>query len=317
MKVLITGILGSGGSYLAEYILAEHPGTELHGFARWRTRSDTAPREGITLHEVDLCDLSSIIRGLEKARPEVLFHLASHANVRACFDTPLAVFENNTRSTACLLEALRLTGQRPRFVMCSTSEVYGPVKSRDVPIKETCAIQPSNPYAVSKLAQDALAQCYHLCYGLPVVRTRMFSYINPRRSDLFSTAFARQIVRIERGEQKELLHGNLDSIRTLIDVRDIVTAYWAALRCMSGEAYNIGGEEPLSVGDFLERLKTYARCPINARLDEQLLRPNDVTLQIPDVSKFKKATGWQPRYTLEQSIEHLMEHCRCDHGRMR
>jgi len=139
----------------------------------------------------------------------------------------------------------------------------------------------------------------------------MFAYFNPRRLDLFATSFAMQIARIEAGLQKELLHGNLDSTRTMIDVRDAMESYWAAVEsCEPSEAYNIGGATIITVGEILELLKNHAVCKINSRLDAKLLRPTDVTLQIPDTSKFKTATGWQPRRSFDESMEHLLDHCR-------
>ena len=113
------------------------------------------------------------------------------------------------------------------------------------------------------------------------------------------------------GLQKELVHGNLDSVRTIIDVRDAVKAYWDALMfCEPGEAYNIGGTTTISVGDFLHTLISLAKKKIPTRVDPALLRPSDVTLQIPDTSKFVKATGWKSRYTFKESMAHLMEYWR-------
>ena len=139
----------------------------------------------------------------------------------------------------------------------------------------------------------------------------MFSYLNPRRDDLFTGSFAKQIARIETGLQKELLHGNLDSIRTLIDFRDAMDAYWVATtHGRPGEVYNIGGNTVISVGEFLETLRGMAHCPIPVRYDPSLKRPSDVTLQIPDTNKFRTETGWQARYTFQESIKYLLEYWR-------
>lgn len=146
---------------------------------------------------------------------------------------------------------------------------------------------------------------------MKVIRTRMFAYLNPRRTDLFATSFARQVARIELGLQKELLHGNLDSVRTLIDVRDAMESYWvAAVYGAPGEAYNIGGKTTMKVEDFLELLKKKARVPITCRVDPALLRPADVTLQIPDTTKFTQATNWMPRVSFEESVQHLLDYWR-------
>lgn len=314
-KVLITGVTGSGGSYLADYIVNNHPEVQVHGICRWHStstfRNIESIKDKITVHECDLLDFSSIIRVLKKVRPDAIFHLASHANVRASFDTPVAVLYNNVMSTINLYEAIRSLELDPFILLCSTSEVYGRVPPEKVPIREDCPITAANPYSVSKATQDLLGQSYYLSYGMKIIRTRMFAYINPRRHDLFATSFALQVARIEAGLQEELIHGNLDSVRTLIDVRDAMEAYWIAMeRCSVGEVYNIGGKKVISVGDFLEEIKKQAKCRIRTRLDPSLLRPVDVTLQIPDTSKFEKETGWQPKYSFEESVSFLLEYCR-------
>ena len=242
-RILITGIAGSGGSYLAEHIIQNHPNVEVYGISRWRS---TASQDNLQLianqvsvHECDLNDFGSILRILQHVHPDAVFHLASYANVRTSFITPSVVLNNNIISTCNLFEAIRVSNINPIIQLCSTSEVYGQVNPTDVPIKEEAQMQPASPYAVSKAAQDLLGWSYFISYKMLIVRTRMFAYFNPRRKDLFATSFARQVARIEAGLQEELVHGNLDSIRTMIDVRDAMSAYWEALiYCDPGEAYN-------------------------------------------------------------------------------
>ena len=110
--------------------------------------------------------------------------------------------------------------------MCSTSEVYGNVKINKQPITEKNSLNPINPYAVSKTFQDQLSLNYKKIYNLDIVITRMFTYLNARRSNLFASAFARQIVNIEMKKKKLLNHGNLSSRRTILDIRDAMEAYW-------------------------------------------------------------------------------------------
>lgn len=314
-NALITGITGSGGSYLAEYIVKNHPHVNVHGIARWHSTTThhnlIEIQDAVEVHECDLLDFSSIFNVLQAVKPDVIFHLASHANVRAGFTTPLAVLNNNIMGTANLFEAVRSAKLDPIIQLCSTSEVYGQVDPVNVPINEDCPLRPSSPYAVSKTSQDHLGFTYWRCYDLQIIRTRMFAYFNPRRTDLFATSFARQVALIEAGKQDLLLHGNLDSVRTMIDVRDAMRAYWdAALFCDAGEAYNIGGPKSIKVGEFLDILKHLAKGEIPSQVDPKLLRPADVTLQIPDISKFVSATGWEARYTFEESVEHLLNYWR-------
>jgi GDPmannose 4,6-dehydratase/GDP-4-dehydro-6-deoxy-D-mannose reductase len=243
-----------------------------------------------------------------KIKPERIFNLASHANVKVCFDNPIAVFQNNTTLMINLLEAVRLECPGTVFQQCSTSEVYG--NPKDLPMYETHPMKPVNPYAVSKLAQEALAYAYFKSWGLKIIVTRMFAYINPRRHDLFATAFARQVVKLEKSGGV-LRHGNLASIRTLIDVRDAMETYWiASEKCEPGEAYNIGGKDTLSVGDFLRQLLRHSKSKIETYQDPNLMRPVDVTNQVPNTDKFDNLTGWKQKYSLDDSIEFLLNHCR-------
>jgi GDP-4-dehydro-6-deoxy-D-mannose reductase len=314
-RALITGISGSGGSYLAEHIVNSQKDVEVHGIARWHSTTtsnnlDTI-RNNVKIHECDLNDFSSILNVLKVVKPDVIFHLASHANVRAGFITPLSVIQNNVMGTSNLYEAIRASDLDPIIQHCSTSEVYGQVDPKDIPIKENCPLRPTSPYAVSKTTQDHLSFAYWKSYNMKIIRTRMFAYFNPRRADLFATSFARQVALIEAGKQKELLHGNLDSVRTMIDVRDAMNSYWqAALYCEPGEAYNIGGPKVITVGEFLNILKKMANKEIPTRINPDLLRPSDVTLQIPDISKFVDATNWEAKYTFEESISHLLNYWR-------
>ena len=313
-KVLITGISGSGGSYLAEYIVNNHPNVSVHGISRWHsTTKDNLGQvyKNVVVHEADLADMASVIEVLREVKPDAIFHLASHANVRASFITPTQVLSNNILGTSNLLEAIRILKTDPIVQICSTSEVYGQVDPKDVPIKEDCPLNPMSPYAVSKTTQDLLGAVYFHAYGMRIIRTRMFAYINPRREDLFATYFAMQVARIEAGLQKVLLHGNLNSTRTMIDVRDAMEAYWIAVeKCRYGEAYNIGGNTVITVGEFLDLLRKKVSVRIPLRQDPNLLRPTDVTLQIPDVTKFTKETGFRPKYSFDESVEFLLEHCR-------
>lgn len=316
-NVLITGITGSGGSYLADYILEFHPRVKIFGLHRWHSAGTLNNidhiKNRITVLECDLLDLSSIIRALEISKPQRIFHLAAFANVRKCFDTPLAVINNNCMGTANLLEGIRLVCPEAILQMCSTSEVYG--NPLNFPMTELHPMKPVNPYSASKLSQEGFAYAYYTSFNLKIIITRMFAYINPRRRDLFASAFAYQIAEIEQGKREILSHGNLDSIRTLIDVRDAMRSYWlASEQCEFGECYNIGGVDILSVGDFLDILKKHSKVEIKTFQDPKLMRPVDVTKQIPDTTKFNVLTGFKLKYSLDESVDFLLDHVRKEVG---
>lgn len=313
MNVLITGITGAGGSYLADYIAKNQPQVNIYGLHRWHSATHLSniaeSKDKIKMLECDLLDLSSIIRALKIAKPDKIFHLAAYANVRKAFDTPLSVVHNNFMGTANLLEAIRMECPNTALQICSTCEVYGSPKT--YPIKEDYPLNPTNPYSVSKLASEKLAVSYFHSYGIKVIITRAFSYINPRREDLVASAFAHQVARIEAGLQDMVRHGNLESIRSFIDVRDIAEAYWiASEKCEPGEPYHIGGGQPVMVGMLLSILKYKSRVPIICYEDKKLLRPVDVVAQVPDVSKFNEITGWRPKYSLDESMGWLLDYYR-------
>lgn len=315
MNILITGITGMVGSHLAEYVLSEHPEVAVHGLIRWRSPLENIQniRNRVHLHYADMRDLNSLVVLLRKARPDRIFHLAAQSFVTTSFDAPVDTLTTNVIGATNLLDAVRIVGLDPRIHMCSSSEVYGQVRENEVPIKEGNPLRPASPYAVSKVGEDMIGLQYFLSYGLKVIRTRMFTHTGPRRGAAFAEgAFARQIAEVEAGRrQNPIKVGNLKSVRTFSDVRDAVRAYWLLLeKCEPGEVYNIGGERTMTVGDMLNVLKSMARCPIEHTVDPSLLRPSDVTLQIPDTSKFRKQTGWKAEIPVEKTLEDLLNYFR-------
>lgn len=192
----------------------------------------------------------------------------------------------------------------------NSSEVYG--QPEYTPIDEEHPLNPVSPYGVSKAAMDMLAYSEFIAHDLPTIRTRAFTHSGPRRGNIFvASTFAKQIAEVEAGLRDIVYVGNLDSIRTFCDVRDMVHAYWMAIQyCILGEVYNVGGNETISIGEMLDILKCLSTAKIIAKIDPALLRPADVTLQIPDISKFQKATGWAPIIPLDQTLKDLLDYHR-------
>ena len=319
-KVLITGITGFVGSHLAEYLLNNNSGVTIVGLVRWRSPKDNilSIMDKLALEYGDLIDASSIKNVLSAHKPEVIFHLAAQSYVDFSFVAPVATLEANVIGTANLLEAIKdlkiSSSYDPIVHICSSSEVYGQVKKNEIPIKETNPFRPASPYAVSKVAEDMLALQYFLSWRIKTIRTRMFTHEGPRRGEVFAPSnFAKQIAAIEAGRQKPVVKvGNLESIRTYMDVRDAVCAYWLLVnKCRPGEVYNIGGNETLTVGEMLKKLLKYSKVKkIKVKVDPQRLRPSDVTLQIPYVIKFKKATGWKAKIPFERTLEDMLDYWR-------
>jgi len=316
-RVLITGITGFVGSHLADFILASFPEVQIFGLARWRAPKDNIRHilDRITLEFGDLLDLPSLKTILSKQKPDVIFHLAAQSYVPFSFSSPVVTLSANVIGTCNLLEATKeLTNYDPIIHICSSSEVYGQVKQDEVPIREDNPFRPSSPYAVSKVGEDMLAYQYWLSWKIKTIRTRMFTHTGPRRGEVFAVSnFAKQIAAIEAGLAPPVIKvGNLDSIRTFLDVRDAVKAYWLLVeRCPPGEVYNIGGVETMTVGEMLNRLLRLSKIKnINVEVDQSRLRPSDVTLQIPCIDKFTEATGWKPEIKFEKTLENTLDYWR-------
>ena len=317
MRVLITGITGFVGSHLVDYILANHPEVVVYGLVRWRSPMDNLRHisaDKLNLYYGDLADLSSLIKILKKTRPDVIFHLAAQSYVPTSFDAPVDTLQTNTIGTASLLESVRISQSDPIIHICSSSEVYGQVREDEVPIKETCPLRPASPYAVGKVGEDMIAFQYWLSYGIKTIRTRMFTHTGPRRGEVFVVSnFAKQIAAIEAGLAPPVVKvGNLESVRTFSDVRDAVKAYWLLVyKCPPGEVYNIGGVETMTVGEMLNRLLKLSKVKdIGVEVDRNRLRPSDVTLQIPCIDKFVKATGWKPEIRFEKTLQDTLDYWR-------
>ncbi len=315
MNILITGITGFAGSHLAEHILAEKPGVEVHGIVRWRSRRDNiAHLEGkVRLHEADLKDIVSLKKTLAESRPEMIFHLAAQSFVPASWRLPAETFAVNAVGQINLFEAILDLKLDPRVQIAGSSEEYGHVNPDEVPMKETNPLRPLSPYAVSKVAQDLLGYQYFMSYGLKAVRTRGFNHTGPRRGDVFVTSnFARQIAEIEKGKRPPVVHvGNLEAKRDFTDVRDIVRAYWLA--CEKGEpgdVYNIGAGHTIAMKDMLAILLGHSKSKVKVEVDPDRLRPSDVPILYSDCGKFAALTGWKPRIPLETTLKDLLDYWR-------
>ncbi len=317
MKALVTGITGFVGSHLTDLLLKKD--VEVVGLTRWRSSKENILHfiDQVTLEHGDLVDLPSLLSIFDKHRPDVIFHLGAQSLVPYSFRAPITTLETNVIGTCNLLEAIKILRNDkfdPITHICSSSEVFGQVREDEIPITEDNPFRPASPYAVSKVGEDMLALQYWLSWGIKTIRTRLFSHTGPKRGEFFVVSnFAKQIAEIEIKKRDPVIHvGNLDSIRTFMDVRDAVNAYWLLVnKCSPGEVYNIGGNTTMTVGEMLDRLIGLScRNDIEIRVDPDRLRPSDVTLQIPSTDKFREATGWQPEIDFDTTLRDTLGYWR-------
>ena len=319
----ITGITGMVGSHLADYLLA-NTDWEIHGLLRWRSPLDNISqhidavntKKRIKLFYGDLRDSISIDEAVNKSKPDYVFHLAAQSFPKTSFSAPLDTLETNIQGTVRVLESVRNFSPNAIVHVCSSSEIFGRVPKDKLPIDEECSFHPASPYAISKVGTDLLGRFYAEAYGLKTLTTRMFTHTGPRRGDVFAeSSFAKQIALAEAGFIAPIIRvGNLNSLRTIADVRDAVRAYHllVTVNPIPGEYYNIGGTYTVNMSEILDHLISIStiKTKLKYEVDSDRLRPIDADLQVPNTDKFIKHTGWKPIFSFEQTMYDLLEYWR-------
>jgi GDP-4-dehydro-6-deoxy-D-mannose reductase len=312
MRALITGISGFVGSHLAEHLLA-NTDWEVAGTIYGPDRNIRHVSERLELYPAELSHLPVVEFVLERARPDVIFHLAAQPHPGRSFGDPWNTLATNIGMQASLLQAMVNLELDCRILVVGSSEEYGLAHEEDLPIDEETPLRPMNPYAVSKITQDMLALQYHLSHGLDAIRLRPFNHIGPRQSLGFvAPDFARQIALIEAGLQEPVMRvGNLEAERDFTDVRDVVRAY--ALLATHGEAgqvYNIGSGRAHSIQEVLDTFLSFTIVPITVEIDPTRVRPSDVPRVICDCRRLREATGWEPVFPFQQSLQGVLDYWR-------
>jgi len=319
----ITGITGMVGSHLAEYLINKTD-WDIVGLIRWRSPLDNISslvekinkNKRIKLVYGDIRDSLSIDEVIKNNKPDYLFHLAAQSYPLTSFTSPLDTLETNIQGTTIVLEALKKYSKDCITHVCASSEVFGRVSKDKLPIDEECTFHPASPYAISKVGTDLLGRYYAEAFDMKVMTTRMFTHTGPRRGDVFAeSTFAKQIAMIEKGYIEPVVKvGNLESLRTISDVRDAVRAYHmlVTINPIKGEYYNIGGTFSCTIGDILSKLISLSpdKAVIKVETDSDRLRPIDADLQLPNTSKFRDHTGWKPEINFDRTMLDLLNYWR-------
>lgn len=315
-KILITGASGFAGSHLLDYLIEHYSDNILSGtyYTEKGLENLDAQKNKVELVKVDLRNEKETSELIKKIMPDVVYHLAAFTSPADSFISPNETVINNISSQINLFEAIRKNGlTNSRILLTSSAEVYGDVKKEDLPMDEDTPLNPTNPYAVSKLTQDFLGKQYFSSYQLKIIRVRPFNHIGPRQSPNFVVpSFAKKIVEIEKGKRKPVLPvGNLESKRDFTDVRDMVKAYALLVeKGIPGEVYNIGSGVSYKISDILDKLLSLSSVKIDIETDKTLLRPNDNPELVCDISKIKALTGWQPEIPIEETLKDTLDYWR-------
>lgn len=298
MRALITGSQGFVGQYLRRELEAN--GYEVLGL-------DLQPGEHTI--QADLLDSEQLAQAVRRAEPEAVFHLAGQADVAKSWKIPQKTMEINVIGAVNLMDAVRAFSPAVRMVIVGSSDQYGNLGEAGQCVRETLDTRPQTPYAVSKKAQEEMAQVYTRAYGMHVCMTRSFNHGGAgQKLGFLIPDFAAGIVRVERGEAESLKVGNLSARRDFTHVRDVVRAYrLIAEKGKPGEVYNVGSGTTYSAQEILDRLTAMASCPVPVEQDTAKMRPSDTPVICCDHSKLTRDTGWTPQIPLEVILRETLE----------
>ena len=298
MKALITGSLGFVGGYLRREL--EQNGYEVIGL-------DIQPGENTLL--VDLLNAERLEAVVSELRPDAVLHLAGQADVAKSWKIPQRTMEINVVAAINLMEAVRKSSSEARIVLVGSSDQYGDLGEAGQSVSEEQPLMPRTPYAVSKRAQEEMAQVYARAYGMQICMTRSFNHVGAgQREGFMISDFAAGIARIEKGEARLLRVGNLSAKRDFTHVKDVVRAYrLIAEKGHPGEVYNVGSGRVYSAQEILDKLCAMAKSPILVEQDPEKIRPSDTPVICCNHGKLTAHTGWMPEIGLDEMLQEALD----------
>lgn len=317
-KVLITGITGQDGSYLAENYLAD--GWEVHGLVR-RTSTLARPRidhlfstdarqslQKIKLHYGDLSDCSALIRVIDEIEPLHVVNLGAQSHVGVSFEVPLETGSITGLGAASIFEAVRIVDSNIRIYQASSSEMYGGGEGKSF-LTEASPFIPKSPYAAAKMYAHNMAHIYRDSYGLHISCGILFNHESPRRGENFVTRkITKAAARISKQKQSKLFLGNLEATRDWGHARDYMSAVRLMLDSKDPDDYVVATGVSHSVQEFADM--AFSSLGLNSRdfiqVDEKLLRPNEVHDLLGDPTKIKNKLGWSPQTSFEELVSEMV-----------
>lgn len=331
MRVLITGITGQDGAYLARqmlrqghYVIGAYRRTSSVDF--WRLRELGAlDEENLTLVEHDLLDPYSSVRLLRDSKPDLVFNLAAQSFVGISFDQPANTSQITGIGALNILEAIRIVNPGIRFYQASTSEMFGLVQQ--VPQNEETNFYPRSPYGVSKLFAHWMTVNYRESYGIFASSGILFNHESPLRGKEFVTRkITETVARISLGSNEQLILGNLDAQRDWGYAEEYVEGMWRMLQAEKPDTFVLSTNKTTTVRDFVKMAFASAGLEIDfsgdgvnevgvsaktgktlVQVSDQFFRPAEVDLLLGDASKAKRILGWESRTSVSQLCQMMVE----------
>ena len=316
MRVLITGITGQDGAYLARLLIEK--GYEVHGTVRRSSSVNTKriddilskyEKEGnLALHYSDLLDSASISSLINNIGPDEVYNLAAQSHVVVSFENPVYTTQVGTLGSVSILEAIRSSKKEMKYYQASSSEMYGGGTSKK--LNEESKFIPKSPYAASKVFAHNMATIYRESYGIYAVNGILFNHESPIRGETFVTRkITKAVGRISQGIQEKLTLGNLDAVRDWGYAGDFVEGMWAMMQHEEPSDWVLSTGKAHSVKDFLDKAFNTVGLDWSKYVEtsETYYRPNEVDYLLGDYSKAKNKLGWEPKVQLDGLVEMMVE----------
>ena len=313
-RFLITGFSGFVGRHFLQYLYDKNETTEVFGIDIRKPVFDTsvyADRLKISFKEVNLLDKESLKAVLESFRPQYILHLASFSSVAFSWQHPEESFVNNTNIFLNMTGILKELQLPCRVLSIGSSEEYGNVLPKHLPLKEDMQLQPVSPYAVARVSQEMLSKVFVDSYHLDIILTRSFNHIGPWQDERFVVpSFIRRILNIrDAGLSKGTIEtGDTTIIRDFVDVRDVVNAYYMLLtEGTPGEIYNICSGTGIALSDIIDQIADIVGVKVSTKVNSEYVRPNDNRVVVGSHEKITTELGWQPVIKWEQTLRDMVE----------
>lgn len=328
-KAFITGVTGQDGSYLAEFLLKK--GYEVHAILRRSSVFTTQRIDHLMNHpnfkayHGDLTDSSNLHSLLSKIIPDEVYNLGAQSHVAVSFEVPEYTAEVDAIGTVRLLDAIKDLGIKPKFYQASTSELFGGLPD-SVPQSEATPFYPKSPYGAAKLYAYWVTVNYRESYDMFACNGILFNHESPRRGETFVTKkITKAVAKISKGQQAELLLGNMDAKRDWGYAKDYVEAMWMMLQTDVPKDYVIATGKAYTVRDFVNLAFKYVGITIKwqgegaeekgvcaetgkvlVRIDPKYYRPAEVEFLLGDPTKAKNELGWEAKTSLEELVNIMM-----------
>ena len=302
-KVLIFGVGGFVGDYLSRAFIDKN--YEVYGtdIVKGELLS-----EKVIFSTSDITNKNEVSELIEKVMPDYIINLAAISSVGLSWKIPQKTLEINTFGTLNIIEAAREKCPGVKLLLIGSSEEYLP---SDKPISEEYEINSNNPYGMSKMMQENLAQMYVENYGMNIVCVRSFNHTGVGQKESFVLpSFCKQAAEINKtGKDGTIYVGNLSAERDFSDVRDIVRAYVMLVESnITNGIYNVGSGDSHTIQEMLDYICSLADVKINVQTDPERYRPVDTPYICCDHSKITKELGWRPEYTVFDAIKKMYDH---------